>query len=208
MRIEVFPDVVLPNRVIAAGVSGSNNRRNERELLLSGHMGVTAGTDQTLREFSLGIAPMLREAWQDIETIYEITYAGVYGFLMEDPKDSKVKIDSGVVARLSATQFQLYQRKTHALSGRYADRRITRPRASTLTVLVSEVPTTYTVDETTGIATIASDPDPADVKWSGRTYLPVHFQSDSIAWEMITGHQDPDARYLEAPAVIVQEVRE
>jgi hypothetical protein len=36
----------------------------------------------------------------------------------------------------------------------------------------------------------------------------VHFMADSIDWSMVAPSQDPDARYLAGPSVILQEIRE
>jgi uncharacterized protein (TIGR02217 family) len=43
--------------------------------------------------------------------------------------------------------------------------------------------------------------------WTGKFYVPVHFESDTIDWELlIAGYAD--ARYLAGPSVVLNEVRE
>lgn len=207
MAIIVFPDVYLPPRVIASGVRGRQMRQNRRVAQVSGHQHVNAGWTQTLREFEIGFVPMRREAWQDIETIHEITEGGAYGFLLEDPKDSVVA--AGVVDSLTSTTFQLYKRYTEAGSGRTKDRKITRPRTLAFVLMISGVPTgSYTLDVETGIVTIPAAPAEAVVTWTGRFYVPVHFMSDSIDWTMVVPNQDPDARFLSGPSVVLEEIRE
>jgi uncharacterized protein (TIGR02217 family) len=208
MSITVLSNVIMPPLVIASGVRGKQIRRNSRVTTQGGHEYINIMWDQTLREFEIGLVPMRREAWQAIETLHEVTEGGAYGFLMFDPKDLSVTTSTGVVAGLGSNQFQLYKRSLHASSGRYKDRKITRPINSTFLVFVNGVQTAATLDDETGIVTIASNPNPATVTWSGRFYVPVHFMDDSIDWAMVVPHEDPDARFLAGPSTVLQEIRE
>jgi uncharacterized protein (TIGR02217 family) len=130
MSITVLSDVVVPNEAIQEGIRGKQMRRNDRAELLSGAKQINVGWTRTRREYELGIVPMLRSSWQQIEALHEITEGGAYGMLLEDPKDSGVSVAEGVVAELTATTFQLYKRYTHTTSARYKDRKITRPQAA------------------------------------------------------------------------------
>jgi hypothetical protein len=38
--------------------------------------------------------------------------------------------------------------------------------------------------------------------------VPVHFMSDTIDWALVAPSQDPNARYLAGPSVVLQEIRE
>lgn len=207
MAIVVLDDVILSNRVISAGVRGRQIRQNRRVQQVGGQVAVNVMWQQTLREFEIGIVPMRREAWQDIESIHEVTDGGAYGFLMEDPKDSSVTAD-GVVVELTSTTFQLYKRYTEA--SRTKDRKITRPRSSGFVLSISGVAQSsgYTLNTATGVVTIVAGPLASTVTWTGRFYVPVHFMSDSIDWAMVVAGQDPDARFLAGPSVVLQEVRE
>jgi uncharacterized protein (TIGR02217 family) len=215
MTIPVFADVILGDRVIAAGVRGKNIRRNERNTQINGAGYINVVWDQTLREFEIGFRPMLREAWQDIETLQEITDGGASGFLMQDPKDFRVDAGGGVVTALTSGTYQMWKRYTHAASSRTKDRKITRPRAAGLVVNVSGVPIDdtgspagYDLDVTTGILTISSAPAAAAVTWTGLFYVPVNFMSDYIDWTMLRPASDEDQRLLAGPSVILQEIRE
>lgn len=209
MAIIVFSDVQLPNSVIAAGVRGKQIRRNDRIETDNGDVSVNIGRAQTLREFEIGIVPMKVALWQDVETVYEITEAGAYGFLLEDPKDSRVT--NGVVTEVSTGVYQLYKRYLHTASGRYKDRKITRPVESSLSVLNVATPLTlgvdYTVDDETGLLTIPALPDAEDITWTGRFLVPVHFLDDSIDWELVVAGA-ADARFAAGPSCILREVRE
>lgn len=209
MSIAVLPDLVLPNRVIEAGVSGKRMRRNSRVTTDSGATSINIVWTHTLLEFELGIVPMSRGAWQTVIAFHEITEGGAYGFLMEDPADMNAT-DSPVTA-LTSTTFQLQKRYTDQVSGRSKDRKITRPRSSPLAVFVSGVPLgggAYTLNTTTGVITIPSAPAANTVTWTGRFYVPVHFQADSIDWELAVAGPDPDARFVAGPSVVLQEIRE
>lgn len=209
MSITVLADVILPNRVIEAGVRGKRMRRNSRVTTDSGAAAVNIVWTQTLHEYELGIVPMSRSAWQTVIAFHEITEGGAYGFLMEDPAD--MNATDSPVAALTATTFQLYKRYSDPVSARTKDRKITRPRASPFSVSVSGVPLgggAYSLDTETGIITIASAPAAADVTWTGRFYVPVHFQSDSIDWELVISGPSVDGRFLAGPSVVLQEVRE
>ncbi|MBI3150088.1 MAG: DUF2460 domain-containing protein [Betaproteobacteria bacterium] len=215
MTITVFPDVILGERVIAAGVAGKNIRRNERNTQINGAEYVNVVWTQTLREFEIGFKPMLREAWQDIETLHEITDGGASGFLMQDPKDFEVVTGAGVVTSLGGDQYQLEKLYTHAASGRTKRRNITRPRTAGLVIKVSgtpidptDSPAGYSIDVETGILTISSAPSAASVTWTGLFYVPVHFMVDFIDWTMLRPASDEDRRLLAGPSVVLQEVRE
>jgi uncharacterized protein (TIGR02217 family) len=213
VSITVFSNVVLPNAVIQAGVRGKQIRRNSRVTTVNGAEHINIVWSQTLREFEIGIVPMLRTAWQDIEALHEITEGGAYGFLMEDPKDQAVAAGEGVVVGLTSTTFQLNKRYMDAGSGRSKNRKITRPRAAgfVLTYLGAPFvsPTHYTLDANTGVITTV-DPGliAANFAWTGRFYVPVHFLEDSIDWSMVISGPTTDARFLAGPSVILQEIRE
>jgi hypothetical protein len=69
-------------------------------------------------------------------------------------------------------------------------------------------PANYSLDVETGIVTIAAGPSASLVTWTGRFYVPVHFMSDTIDWTLVAPSQDPNARYLAGPSVVLQEIRE
>lgn len=207
MSLPVFPDVFMPGMVINSGLTGRLIRRNERNTQVNGAEYINVTWEQALREYEFGTVPMRREAWQAIATLHEITEGGASGFLLQDPTDSTVT-SGGVVTELTPTTFQMWKRYTHAGSSRTKDRKITRPRASGLGVMVSGVPVAYTLDANTGILTIASAPAAASVTWTGSFYVPVHFMSDTIDWTLVAPSSDPDARYLAGANVVLQEIRE
>lgn len=205
MAITVFADVTLPNRVITAGVRGKQIRKNDRVSVDSGQAHINIVWTKTLREFEIGFIPMRRAAWQDIETLHEITEGGAYGFLMADPKDQAATTADGVMASLGGGTYQLYKRYLHTASGRYKDRKITRPLSTGFQAYDAMGGTlTGTVDPETGIATITGTP----ASWSGSFYVPVHFMDDSIDWTMVAPHQDPDSRLFVGPSCVLQEIRE
>jgi hypothetical protein len=102
------------------------------------------------------------------------------------------------MASLGGGTYQLYKRYTNIASGRYKDRKITRPNATTFQALDAGGGTlTGTVNPETGIATITGTP----ATWTGRFYVPVHFQSDVIDWTLdVSGPEE--FRYYSGPSVV------
>ena len=205
MSITVYSDVILPDSVIASGVRGKQIRRNSRVTTDSGLSSINIVWTQTLREYEVGFIPMIREAWQDVETIHEITEGGAYGFLMKDPKDQYAASTEGVVLGLTSTTFQAYKRYLHDDSGRYKLRKITRLEEDSF-VLGGGL--TGTVDPDTGIIAIPSAPAAASVTWEGGIYVPVHFMDDFIDWEIVGSGATAEARFVAGPNVVLREIRE
>jgi uncharacterized protein (TIGR02217 family) len=212
MPITVLPDVILPNSVINAGVRGKNLRQNTRVQTEGGYQSINVGWARTLRQYEVGTVPMLVSQWRAIETLFEITEGGAYGFLMEDPKDRTAS--DGIATVRDGGGYQLFNRYSDPASLRSKSRKITRPRGAGFVVSVNGAPLApgnYTLDETTGRLSIPSlSPSPENaalIAWGGQFFVPVHFADDSIDWEMVAGGP-ADARFLSGPSVLLQEVRE
>jgi uncharacterized protein (TIGR02217 family) len=208
MPIIVLADVVLPNSVITAGIKGKNMRMNVRNMTNNGFGDVNIVWTKTLRQYEIGIAPMLVSQWQAIEGLHEITEGGAYGFLMEDPKDN-VTVNCPL-SLVSGHLYQLQKRYVTAGTSRYKDRAITRPKAAPFVLSLSGSPmdpSLYTLDVTTGQVSIPSAPSAALLSWTGGFYVPVQFMNDEIDWELDRGGSF-DTRLLSGPSVILMEVRE
>jgi uncharacterized protein (TIGR02217 family) len=210
MNITVFSDLIFRHNVISAALKGRNIRKNQRVSTANGFESVNIVWDETLREYDIATIPLLREDWDYIETVHEITDGGAYGFLLEDPKDfyttsaTAYVQTTGVMAALGGGTYQLFKRKKHLASNRYKDRKITRVNASKFQAFDSGgSPLTGTVDPDTGIATITGTP----ATWTGRFYVPVHFQSDIIDWTLEAAGPE-EARMWSGPTVILEEIRE
>jgi uncharacterized protein (TIGR02217 family) len=226
MQIEVLADMILPNSVISSGVRGKLKRTNTRiPLGETGRMSINAAGSQALREYELGTVPLRIEAWERVRAFHEITLGGAYGFLIEDPSDNVVAAAASAVSYepavfhpegggffTGATHYQLQRRYVDPTSARYSDRPITRPRATGFALYRSGVlvsPSTYTLDATTGQITMTSMSleDAATLTWAGHFYVPVHFQSDDLDWDLVIAG-GYDQRFLAGPSVILQEIRE
>jgi uncharacterized protein (TIGR02217 family) len=208
MAITVLDDVILSNDEISANMRGKNMRANSRVQLNNGYQTINVVGTRTLRQFELGFVPMSLTAWQAIEALYEITEGGAYGFLIEDPKDPTVT--AGGVTEVSSGVYQLQKRYVDAGSARYKDRTITRPRATGFVITENGIPIgggSYTLDVDTGLITIPSLPDAADLAWSGRFYVPVHFMTDILDWEVARPGSDL-TMLMSGPSVVLEEVRE
>lgn len=212
MSITVLSDLIMPNEVIAAGIRGKNMRTNSRiQHGETGYMTINAVSSQALREYEAGIVPMKLARWQQIQAIHEITMGGAYGFLIEDPSDSEASRSSIALvpaAGAAAAYYQLQRRYVEQTSGRYWDRPITRPQASSFQLFQangSPFAGSYTLDSDTG--RITASVDPSTLTWSGHFYVPVHFESDVLDWDLILPG-DMDHRLISGASVILKEIRE
>lgn len=168
MSITVLTDVILPESVIRAGVSGRNMRNNLRSMTLNGYANINVNWTKTLRQYEIGIAPMDLSTWHTIEGLHEVTEGGAYGFLMQDPKDKSVTSSDGLLypydSALVGSAGYGYGIPTYQLSKQYVAiggtsakiRSITRPIAAGLTVLMNSVAIAPSVDYATGIVTLAA----------------------------------------------------
>jgi hypothetical protein len=174
MPLTIYSNVILPESVIQAGISGRNIRLNQRSQNQGGYDTVNIIWTNTVRQYQLGIIPMLIEQWQAIEGLYEVTEAGAYGFLMQDPKDQST--DAGLLYALVAgipggsigygygvPAMNMYKRYTSVGSSRTKDRKITRPKsASTLKrggspVTIGVAAGNAAIDYDTGTVTFVAD---------------------------------------------------
>jgi uncharacterized protein (TIGR02217 family) len=208
--IIVMSDLVFRHNVISAALRGRNIRKNQRVTTANGFESINIVWDSTLREYDITTIQLFRSDWDYIETFHEITEGGAYGFLLEDPKDfyttsaTAYIATAGVMAALGGGTYQLYKRKKHIASARYKDRKITRVNASTFQALdAGGNPLSGTVNPDTGIATITGTP----VTWTGRFYVPVHFQSDIIDWTLEASGPE-EVRMYSGPSVIFEQIRE
>ncbi|MBT2326131.1 DUF2460 domain-containing protein [Variovorax paradoxus] len=204
----VFADVILSNSIISSGIRGKNMRKNSRVPTDNGSESINVIWTQTLREFEIATVPLTVSQWREIENLHEVTDGGAYGFLLEDPKDNRAL--TGVMANVSTGVYQLYNRRTHAGSSRYKDRKITRPRALGFVPMISAAPidpANYTLDVTTGRITIPAAPSAATLTWTGLFYTPVNFVDDFIDWSLVVPGA-MDARFWAGPSVVLMEIRE
>lgn len=177
MTLTVYNDVILPARIVeASGLQGRNIRVNDRARAANGQISVNVRQSRTLRHFEFGGVPMDVAIWQTLEGLFEVTDAGAYGFLMEDPKDIAVAAAAGLMYPYASglvgaiglgygvPTLKLYKRYTAIGSTRTRDRRITRPRAAGITLLRAGSPITLgasagnaALDADTGTLTFVAD---------------------------------------------------
>jgi uncharacterized protein (TIGR02217 family) len=213
MAITVYADVIAPNSLWSATVSGKQRRSNNRGIVASGKMQINVGWTRTMRQYSFGTVPLTVSQWQALEALYEVTDAGAFGFLVQDPKDCSAdhttgKVTATGVGSPSTNTYQLNKTTTSVGSSRTYVRTITRPRAASFILHISGVPTlSYTLDADTGVVTIPSGPAAGVVTWAGIYYIPVHFQSDDLDWDLVAAGA-ADARLMVGPTVILDEIKE
>jgi uncharacterized protein (TIGR02217 family) len=211
MSLTVYADVIVPNAILAAGARGKQVRKNTRVVAANGTEQINVDWSRTLRQYEFGFVPLTVDQWATIEGLHEVTEGGAFGMLLSDPKDQTCAITAGVATLITGTTYQLHKRYTSAGSTRTKDRKITRPIATGFDIKVSGVSLTvgsgYTLNTVTGVVTIPTAPSAATITWSGSFYVPVHFLSDEIDWELVRGGSF-DTRLMAGPTVTLVEVRE
>lgn len=306
MAIVVLADVIAPNSLWSAGVTGKLMRKNARVRVQSGEMKINVIWSRALRQFTIGTVPLMVSQWKTLAGLHGVTEGGAYGFLMEDPTDCTVTDTEGylypyttaVVGALGVgfgvPVHKLYKRATVAGSSRTYDRAITRPGVVVLKrggtpVTIGGGAGNAALNSDTGTATFVADASQAltgitpgattvltfadstlvdlftaghrvyllgvtgtiattlnslshviaskgatsltistvttgltatlfgtaykypqateSLTWSGRHYIPVHFESDEIDWELVIAGA-ADVRYIAGPSMVLTEVRE
>lgn len=210
----VKTEIIAPNSLWEAGVTGRNIRRNRRAENQAGFMNINVIWSRTKREYSWGTVPQTLGVWQTLEALWEVTDAGAYGFLLQDPKDPSADHTTGMATLLSsAPSYQLFKRYTAVGSSPALthDRTIRYVRAADFELKIGGVTKVagvdYTLSALTGVVTIPSDPEEGEITWSGTFYVPVHFRDDEIDWELvIAGHAA--GRRVKGPRIVVQEIKQ
>lgn len=93
----VVLDIVFPNSVLVAGVTGTMSRQNDRSQNQGGYATVNAVRDVTLRAWQVGTAPLLLSSAEELMGVWEATDAGAYGLLLQDPIDASASTMNGAL---------------------------------------------------------------------------------------------------------------
>lgn len=176
MAITVYNDVVLPATVIeASGVRGKLMRVNQRTQAPSGVKAVNIRQEKTLRQYEFGFVPMHYAVWQTLAGLFEVTDAGAYGFLLQDPTDITVSAAQGLLQPYTTTavgtiglgygvpSYRMHKRYTTIGGTRTRDRRITRPQATptlkrdAATVTLGASAGNAAINYDTGLVTFVAD---------------------------------------------------
>jgi hypothetical protein len=174
MSVIVYPDIILPESIIlAGGVRGRSDRRNQRVVTQGGYMQVNALWQASLRRYEVGTVPMSPELWADLEGVFEATDGGAYGFLIFDPKDRSATVAEGLLqgyttgyVGAAGTGYgvptcHVLKRYTARGSTRTKDRRITRLksgyvlRRGGVALVAGTNPGEYAITETGALTFVA-----------------------------------------------------
>lgn len=93
--ITINADMVMPESVLLANVTGTRMRQNTRTINIGGYANVNVDRDTTLRRYQIATQPLLKQLASAVIGIYESTDAGGSGFLISDPVDSSVSPTEG-----------------------------------------------------------------------------------------------------------------
>lgn len=101
-----------------------------------------------------------------------------HGWRFKDWSDFEATHAQGFVTAITSTTFQAV--KLYVSGSNSQARIIRKPVDGSTEIKVSGTPTAHTVDATTGIFTIGSEPDAANVTWSGQFDVPMRFDTDRL----------------------------
>jgi len=213
--IQILTNIIAPNSLFEAGVTGRQIRRNKRAENQAGIPVVNIIWDNTKREFTWGTAPHTITVWQTLEGLFEYTDAGAYGFLLQDPKDPTASHTTGKATLIDAGPgtYQLIKQWSviGAATPLTRNRTIKYVKEAGFELKIAGVTKTvgvdYTISAFTGVVTIPSDPAAADVTWASPFYVPVHFRDDEIEWELVAAG-GVDQRLIRGPRVVLEEVKQ
>jgi uncharacterized protein (TIGR02217 family) len=196
MPITVLSDIIIPSSVIAAGVRGKNMRNNTRVTTYNGEQQVNVNWTRTIRQYELGVVPMLIAQWQQIEALYEVTDGGAFGMLLQDPKDDTADASAGKLYPRTNTAnvgtaglgygvptYNLIKRYGVTGTSLFKDRTITRPKGTPV-VYKNSTPLTlgagvgqFTFNSATGVITINATSSSAGVSFTPGATTVITFSS-------------------------------
>ncbi|MEL7346985.1 MAG: DUF2460 domain-containing protein [Pseudomonadota bacterium] len=180
-------DVRFPVAV-SFGASGGVERRTEIVTLVSGHEERNTPWAEGRRRYDAGLGVRSLDDLDTVVAFFEARRGQLYAFRYKDWLDHKSCAPSAAVAPTdqaigtgdgAVAAFQLVKR--YASGTHEAVRQITRPVAGTVRVAVDGVEVAATVDDATGIVTLAAAPAAGTAVTAGFEYdVPVRFDTDRI----------------------------
>lgn len=186
-----FHEVRFPANM-GFGSTGGPQRRTEIVTLANGFEERNAPWSQSLHRYDAGMGLRNLDDVQALIAFFEARGGQLYGFRWKDWADFKSCAPSAEPGPLDqrigtgdggARDFQLG--KTYASGGAQYHRVIAKPVAGTVRVAVADVPLResvgFTVDETTGVVTLAEAPAAGVPVTAGFAFdVPVRFDTDRI----------------------------
>lgn len=208
MTISILTDIILPDEVIRAGVTGKNIRSNSRVMSGNGYASVNINWARTLRQYEIGITPMEIDSWLTIEGLHEVTNGGAQGFLMRDPKDYSATTLNGLLRAYIQNDYpaasgigfgnpvyKLHKRYSAISGSQVYDRRVTRPKASITVrrggnvVTVGSSPGNIAVDYSTGTITFVADANATPTSFTVGATTTVNFSTGTFAAGFTAGQR-------------------
>jgi uncharacterized protein (TIGR02217 family) len=167
-----------------------------------------------LRRYTVNTSLLRQQQLNNFREFWECRDAMARAFLMRDMADFWASRDGSPSTPIGTPMlfgtgdgalgnFGLY--KTYSSGGVTRTRRIIKPVSGTVTIYKNDVAMTsgYSIDYATGIVSFGISPALNDtLKWTGRFYVPVRFESDAFSAEMadaITGLSYQGLEMLEVP---------
>lgn len=166
---------------------------------------------QTRHNYDATLAVRTLTDYADVLKHFHMARGRFHTFPLYDPVDHTVQQAQGKVILdqdESPSTPQLHKRYG---TGTYAyDRRITRPKQGTITMLSSGTPLTegadYTIDYNTGAVTTAYSI--STLAWSGEFYVPCRYDIDRLPTRVVDRNGSAGELLIDAQSILLVEARE
>jgi len=204
----MFHEIRFP-AALSYGSLGGPERRTEIVTLANGAEERNTPWIHSRRRYDAGLGLRSLDDLEEVVAFFEARQGQLHGFRWKDWGDYRSARASQAITPLdqvigtgdgTATEFQLV--KAYPSGAQVYLRPIEKPVATSVRVAVDGVETAATVDDTTGIVSIAPAPGPGAAVTAGFEFdVPVRFDSDRIETSVASFNAG------EAPNVPVIEVR-
>lgn len=173
---------------IALNSEGGPSRRTDIVTLVSGHEERNSPWAGSRRSYNAGYGVKSLADIEQVICFFEARQGRLYAFRFRDPFDHKScgagdapRDDNQLIGTGDGETAVFQLAKTYASGGAASVRLIRKPVAGAVSVAVDGAPVSFTLDETTGVVTLAAAPAEGAIVTAGFVFdTPVRFDTDSL----------------------------
>lgn len=195
-----FLESRMSARIERGAKGGPTNRGRRKVYSTSGKMNQVFEWSAPISEFDISHGILLPDGYAEIEAMWHVIHFTPYsGFRFRNWADYQAVKANTTLTNIVSNTYQL-QRK-HTFASITYKRNIYKPNAGVTVYDASDVACTFTVDTTTGIATVTSG---TPAYWTGTFDIPVTFKDNDL---MMRLDGTTSNLLLVADPIILEEIR-
>lgn len=195
-----FLESRMSARIERGAKGGPTNRGRRKVYSTSGRMNQVFEWSAPISEFDISHGILLPDGYAEIEAMWHVIHFTPYsGFRFRNWADYQAVKANTTLTNIVSNTYQL-QRK-HTFASITYKRNIYKPNAGVTVYDASDVACTFTVDTTTGIATVTSG---TPAYWTGTFDIPVTFKDNDL---MMRLDGTTSNLLLVADPIILEEIR-